>query len=489
VRDSRLINRSADGSSRGDGEGVAVAQITDQQRTQRVQELLNELNKVPPEKHESRRIHLTTGDVICDVIKMPADEVLLNHRSHRIRSQLDGDPEWENVKADPTSEAAQKIIQRYVRASRSDKEFDELKESLIREGQIEPGVVTRDGVLVNANTRAVAMREMESPDNRNLSVAVLPPTIQPEELGLLELRLQMQKELKKDYSLTNELLFIEELSNERGMSDAAIAKEMFPENPKKGTQEVPLRLKYLDLLRIMCKIPDKPLRLKQFDSLSLEQMRVVHAKYESLLEQDAAQARAYLESFLLSVLVDVVSVHQIRQIDTEFVKTYMLPSLEEDELIGQHAAHIAEAPESGPSSPKGAKALMGGATATADGDAPNVVSLINAVAGDDHNVKVPGTNLVLEKKDVTEALKTAVVSGIRDKKRDERETNRLEAPIEAIKTATREVGKANDALKVALGDSDFDKAHHKTLEASFKKLARTVKSFETAMSKAGIIDS
>lgn len=466
-----------------------MAQITNQQRTQRVQELLNELNKVPPEKHESRRIHLTIGDVICDVVKMPADEVLLNHRSHRIRSQLDGDPEWEKVKSDPTSEAAQKVIQRYVQVARSEKEFDELKESLIREGQTEPGVMTRDGVLVNANTRAVAMREMEDLDKRNLSVAVLPPTIQPEELGLLELRLQMQKELKVDYSLTNELLFIEELSNERGMSDAAIAKEMFPENPKKGTQEVPLRLKYLDLLRTMCQIPQKALRLKQFDSLSLEQMRVVHAKYESLLEQGAPQARAYLESFLLSVLVDVVSVHQIRQIDTEFVKTYLLPSLEEDEFIGQHAAHIADTPEDSHSAPKGANTLMGGAAAHSDGEAPNVVSLINAVAGNDHNIKVPGTDIVLEKKDVTEALRNAVVSGIREKKRDERETSRLEAPIEAVKNATREVAKASEALKAALGDSDFDKAHHKTLEASFKKLARTIKSFETALTKAGITGS
>lgn len=466
-----------------------MAQITGQQRKQRIQELLNEVNKIPPEKHESRRIHLTTGDVICDVIKMPADEVLLNHRSHRIRSQLDGDPEWEKVKANPTSEVAQHIIERYVRAARSEKAFDELKESLIREGQAEPGVMTREGVLVNANTRAVAMRETEDPDKRNLSVAVLPPTIQSDELGLLELRLQMQKELKVDYSLTNELLFIEELSNERGMSDAVIAQEMFPENPKKGTQEVPLRLKYLDLLRTMCQIPETPLRLKQFDVLSLEQMRVVHAKYDSLLEEDPDQARTYLENFLLSVLVDVVSVHQIRQIDTEFVRTYMLPSLEEDELIGQYAAQLAEIPGTNPSAPKGATTLLGGTAESGDGEAPNVVSLINAVASGDHNVRIPGSNLVLEKKDVAEALKTAYVSGIRDKRREEREANRVEAPIEAIKSATREVGKASEALKAALGDPDFDTAHHKTLEASFKRLGRTLKSFEAALAKAGVIGS
>ena len=127
-----------------------------------------------------------------------------------------------------------------MRKARTAEEFAALKDSLFREGQTDPGVMTHEGVLVNANTRAVAMREFEDPAKRYIRVAVLPPTAQPSEMALLELRLQMQKELKVDYSLTNELLFIEELSNERGLSDGQIARELriSPESPRKGENEV-----------------------------------------------------------------------------------------------------------------------------------------------------------------------------------------------------------------------------------------------------------
>src|SRR5207253_10653514 len=140
---------------------------------------------------------------------------------------------------------------------------------LQHEGQPDPGVMTHTGVLVNANTRVVALRELEDPALRYVRVAVLPQIAQPDELALLELRLQMQKELKVDYSMTNELLFIEELSNERGLTDGQIARELriSPENEKKGASEVRLRLQMLDLIRAMQKIPAEPLQLTFFDKI------------------------------------------------------------------------------------------------------------------------------------------------------------------------------------------------------------------------------
>jgi hypothetical protein len=116
----------------------------------------------------------------------------------------------------------------------------------------------------------------------------------------------------------------------------------------------------------------------------------------------------------------------------------------------------------------------------------NVVSLIDAVAGRDHNVQVPGSNFVLEQKDVTEAIRAAVLTGIKDKKREDRQADRLEAPGEAVKIASREVKKAHEALKTAVSDPDFDIQHRKTLEANFKKLQRSLRSFETALNAAGI---
>lgn len=220
--------------------------------------------------------------LLCDVIKISVDEVLLNHQSHRLRAQLEDDPEWADCKNDPHAEAAQTVIRRLVRETRGPEAFKALKESLERDGQTDAGVITHDGVLVNANTRAVALDELyQDPAKRFIRVAVLPTTIKPNEIALLELRLQMQKELKEPYTMTNELLFIEELSNERHLPDAQIAQELriFPESVKKGEAEVRLRLQMLDLIRVMRKIPDDKLPLSFFDQrVSYEQLKGLQAK-------------------------------------------------------------------------------------------------------------------------------------------------------------------------------------------------------------------
>src|SRR4051794_22217584 len=120
-----------------------MAQITAAQRIQRIQQLLNELNKMPPERHEVARLPGAGGDpLLCPVIKLSVDEILLNHRSHRVRAQLEDDPEWAELAKDPHGEPAQRLIERHVRLARKPDEFAALKESLQREGQTDPGVMT-----------------------------------------------------------------------------------------------------------------------------------------------------------------------------------------------------------------------------------------------------------------------------------------------------------------------------------------------------------
>jgi hypothetical protein len=68
-----------------------MAGVTRQQRIQRIDELLRELNKMPPEKHETVRLPGPADEpMVCDVITIGAEEVLLNHRSHRGSHQRGG---------------------------------------------------------------------------------------------------------------------------------------------------------------------------------------------------------------------------------------------------------------------------------------------------------------------------------------------------------------------------------------------------------------
>ena len=77
--------------------------------------------------------------------------------------------------------------------------YEDLRANLQADEQRQPGVITRVGLLVNANRRAVALRENGA---RYIHVAVLPDAT-ADEVSDLELTLQVQRDFREDYSFTN----------------------------------------------------------------------------------------------------------------------------------------------------------------------------------------------------------------------------------------------------------------------------------------------
>lgn len=174
----------------------------------------------------------------------------------------------------------------------------------------------------------------------------------------------------------------------------------------------------------------------------------------------------------------------------------MLPQLEEDELIGPVADNIATGMGDGAEAqqPAGVDMLAGApevdllASASEVAETPlDMKGMINILTRRDKRVTIAGTAVTVEQDDVGQALKTAIISGIKEKKRDERDANKLEAPITAVKEAGREAAKAIDAFKTVADDPDFDQKQRKSLEAGFKKLKRTYRELEAALEKAHVI--
>ena len=417
--------------------------------------------------------------------------MLLNPNSHRLRSQLQDDPRWGELSKEPLGDDAQRVLAEHVKEARSIEAFAALKESLNSEGQQHAGVMTHKGVLINANTRAVAMRELEDPSKRYLRVAVLPETATESELALLELRLQMQKELKEDYTLTNELLFVEDMYEKHKMPAAQIARDLrySPGKPKKGEEEVKLRLEMLDLIRQMQTIPADRLKLTFFDTVELEQLRGLMSRYRPLSDSDPERARRLLESWLLSVAVGVKNVHALRRVDDELVSDYVLPTLEEDEEIGRFADTLVGVEEDVPEpKPAGVEVLLGTPDG-ADGDQPaeaNVKRLLDIVTQHDKRVEVLGTNVVLDRDQIKESVGAAFATGIRDKRREEADADKIEAPSAHVKTATRQVEKALDALRLVRDDEEFDSRKKKSLGVAFGKLRKAVHALETDFEKHSI---
>ncbi|HEY1680338.1 MAG TPA: hypothetical protein VGF98_01705 [Candidatus Tumulicola sp.] len=457
----------------------------------RIRILVDAQNTSSAKKGEVLRIAGFGDPMSCPVISIGANELLLNHKSHRVRAQLQDDAQWGELSHEPDSEGAQAIIAFHIRQDRGEASFAMLQQSLTQDGQTDPGIITHDGVLINGNTRAVAIREFADPSKEYIRVAVLPQTVKPQELNLLELRLQMQKQLKGEYSFTNELLFVEELKEEFKLSPEQIAAEMriHLDNAKKGASEVELRLRMLDLIRRMQNIPAQRLPLRFFDDLAYEQLKQTLREYDAKMKDDPASAERYLETILLSGMLGITSVHQLRRVDDAFVGDYLVPHLEEDEVVGRFADFLtATSPDQLPNSNPGAARLMK-RSKPAEPARPDIRRLIDVVNQKTKDVAiVAGDKKVsLSADNVRDALKTSMIVGIDEKKRADRVEDKLSAPVDLLKKAANELVKCSNALPVAMKDPAFDTRRQKLMEMAFKKLKKRFREVEVALVRAGVL--
>lgn len=107
-----------------------------------------------------------------EVIQMPAGNLYYNPATHRIRAQSSHDPKQAAALADdPWSSESQAYLDRLLQVlpadpARTDPEFDELVASLKEYGQTDPGLITREGILVNGNTRRAGLVQLYGPRTR-----------------------------------------------------------------------------------------------------------------------------------------------------------------------------------------------------------------------------------------------------------------------------------------------------------------------------------
>ncbi|MGI5503003.1 transcriptional regulator [Lentzea sp. CA-135723] len=162
-----------------------------------------------------------------DVIESPLISLYFNPATHRIRAQRSHDPKRDaELDSDPYSATSQDYLKYLLQASpadtnRRDPEFDGLLESLTKFGQNDPGLITHEGVLVNGNTRAAALRELGA---QSMRVGVLPESFTWADINAVELSLQLRKDHRRDYSYINRLLALEEQAA-LGRTPELIAKE------------------------------------------------------------------------------------------------------------------------------------------------------------------------------------------------------------------------------------------------------------------------
>ena len=154
-------------------------------RQARISLIEETVNAVGADHQDRRPMRWRGEDVPWPVVQIPVSHALLNPYSHRIKAQIGSlGLSGQVIADDPFGDEAQEFIAEIVCGTPG---YARIKATLARDKQQDPGVMTREGVLINANTRLVALRELGVP---YIKVQVLPTDATQAELTELELGFQ-----------------------------------------------------------------------------------------------------------------------------------------------------------------------------------------------------------------------------------------------------------------------------------------------------------
>jgi hypothetical protein len=447
--------------------------ISEEARKTRIEAALKALLR------DSERIPVPWQDTIktFPVIKISLDSVLLNPRSHRIRAQLESHPQRQLVLESPFCEESQEIITTVLHGTEG---YERLKTNLAEEDQREAGVVTRAGLLVNGNTRAAALRDIEK---KYIRVAVLPEDATQEEIDELELRLQMKQDLKQDYTFTNELLFVDELitrysrTHEQIALDLRWAASRSPKELKKGKEHVCQWVRMLSLIRQIQELSGQKLRLTEFDEKK-QVLIEIDDEYQQAREVDPEKAAKVRDTRMIGLLVGL-GYRELRQIDERFLENYLIPSLAEDKMLGKYVDTLTMDQTTDDNLP-GLEVLPPQLEDSVRGPAP-LLRLVAASANDEQ-VELPTGDterVVLPRDDVVEAIRRAMDEAADTARLDRRAGNQLRAPVSRLESAERELRVGLEAYRAVKVDSSLDK---KKLTRLLGKIRRTVEAFTDELS-------
>lgn len=270
---------------------------------------------------ETLRIEWRGQPLQVEVIDMPVNSLYYNPGTHRIRAQRTHDPARDRgLDEKAFSDDSQDYLHYLLQAlpsdpAKRDPDFDVLLESLREFKQNDPGLITRDGILVNGNTRRAALKELGADSIR---VGVLPSSCTWDDINRVELSLQLRKDHRRDYSYINRLLAIDEqLSLGRNVAD--IARE-FRTTARVCEQDLWILATLKDLVA-RSKTGGAQLRLLDFEDHQ-EKLKELHRRY--VKESAASKEKADLmkESRLTAIVLGF-SKTDVRLIEPDFSARYL----------------------------------------------------------------------------------------------------------------------------------------------------------------------
>jgi hypothetical protein len=420
------------------------------------------------------------------VIQIRISAVLLNPRSHRIKAQLESDPKSAKlIESDPESDEAQEVIAKLLRETAG---FEALKQNLKDEQQKDPGIITRGGLLVNANTRAVALRDLGI---EYIEVAVLPSDAQPEEIYDLELDLQVAQDYRTDYTFTNELLFIDDMITKLNRDEESVACRLRWATPTKasslktGAEKVRRYVRHLALIREIQDLSGSKIPITYFDDAT-QALQEFDTAYEALRDTNPAAADRLKNGRILGLLVDLGYDRQ-RMVNSDWMESHLQEAFSENDFLAPLISPIlAQAGQAGGESVEEPSDFDLFPAPDSDVDAHDVHVVVTALvdalstSADEEFLTLPSVqgSMRYPREQVKAAVYDAMRTAAEDAKAAARAGNALALPAELISEAASRLNKARDAFNAVKDLPEFDDA---TLRANLGKLERAREALNEAM--------
>jgi hypothetical protein len=261
------------------------------------------------------------------VITVPISALYYNPLTNRVGAQRDYFRTYDQqIADDPWSDTSQLILATMLKAlpsdpHRDDPAYERLRNDLREHGQTEPGIVTRDGVLVNGNTRRAALADLQG-QQANMRVAVLPLSAGWADVADIELALQMRHDHKREYSWVNRLIAIARLAAD-GVPSGVIAAK-FRSTAKVVETEVGIYYRLMSLIH-RSHVGNDKLPLIAFEDKA-ERLRELAAFTKKVAARDPGAADVVREVRLAAIMLNF-SKTEVRYIEADFFDRHLADRL------------------------------------------------------------------------------------------------------------------------------------------------------------------
>jgi ParB-like chromosome segregation protein Spo0J len=380
------------------------------------------------------------------VITMPVNVLSYNPDTHRIRVQRTLDPVRDQALDDsPYSPGSQAYLHELLMGTpsdptKTDPAFILLKEDLRENGQAEPGIITRAGVLINGNTRRAALRELGV---EHMRVGVLPPDADHDDIESIELSLQLRRSFKRDYSFMNALISLDERVA-AGRPTADILRE-FRIRQKTFDQNrwiLEFVREAIKRSRVQIDGTEVAMRLVDFES-DQGKLEELYRAYTSLKAQSPDDAEALREQRLVALVLDKAKT-DLRMIDSNFSESYA------PNLVGDTPPVAAD------------PVKIPGTSITVSGPSPKVAALrtlandvlqAKAIARAPASVSAASVRAAAERLTKIDEI---LDKGLTKAGKDGRITKKRFAPVDRLNDANEDLALAVAAVAEAQATSTFD---------------------------------